>query len=839
MKAYLCGGLSLMAVLFLTAGCSSSGNSGTTAPPVVAQTATIKGAVVDAFVDNATVTAYPVSAAGVVGTQCIPAPSGGCTTATTDANGNYSITVSGYSGAVMLEATGGTYTDTVTGQTVAIPSTLTLSVLEPNVTAGSTYTDQLTGLTTMAANLALGSMAAPQNQSATAALAAATALVESSFGVQDLSSTGLLNLSSANCGSASGISQANFDASLVLAGIAQLAQQYGVTSAQLTQALIADYSSNSGFLSGLFAGGTSITVGGAAIPLSTIEGTNFGQSLYAAIQTYVASAANACKAASSTTLQTALQTQSANVAQKCTSAYYCYETTVNYSGPAGVTLSLVVSPGCSDDVSSGSTPFQGSISVGSGSASLSNQSVLLAATAAEPGSYIGPINYDYLNDCGTNKATVKLPRNSTQAVNCTFSPASVAFTTADNGYHNTAVASVNVTCSPAPVTYTVGGSVNGLATGTSVTVSDSVNGDSSVVSANGSFTLSAMLGSGAGYNIQATSSSSSQNCGVANGSGSIAANNVTDVLVTCSPTGGAGNTAVYVIDSTNTLFAFDANGVKLAQVTLPAVVNNLNGGGITIDSSNVYVTIGQSITGFAHGAVVAYTRASLAPVTLASGSFSSLATPRGIVYDPHNAQFYVANGGSNVTVYNATGGYLSAITTSVYGPSGIAFDYGNNTIWVANDTNGNGVNATYSVSNFNENGTLAQTIDVTTQFLAPLVPTHVLPYSIAYCAVSAGGPEYVAVGYLQDNPDQDPQGTLGVSEAGVYSTAGALSAAVSPQLGASAQPNAMSCSPSTGNFYIGANDGLHLYSGGGAAISLPSGGFSGLTAPIYGVYAVN
>lgn len=140
----------------------------------------MSGSVDDAFVINATVTAYEVSAAGAK-LMCVPAAGGGCTTATTDSNGNYTITVSGYSGPVLLQATGGTYTDTVTGQTVSIPAALTLSVLEPAVTAGSAYTDQLTPLTTMIANQAMSMMS--QGQSATAALAAATMAIQSLFGV--------------------------------------------------------------------------------------------------------------------------------------------------------------------------------------------------------------------------------------------------------------------------------------------------------------------------------------------------------------------------------------------------------------------------------------------------------------------------------------------------------------------------------------------------------------------------------------------------------------------------------------------------------------------------------
>ncbi len=59
--------------------------------------------------------------------------------------------------------------------------------------------------------------------------------------------------------------------------------------------------------------------------------------------------------------------------------------------------------------------------------------------------------------------------------------------------------------------------------------------------------------------------------------------------------GGSSTPAVYVIDSTNTLFAFDANGRKLASASLPSGgVASLSGGGITTDINNVYVTVQTS-----------------------------------------------------------------------------------------------------------------------------------------------------------------------------------------------------------------------------------------------------
>ena len=58
----------------------------------------------------------------------------------------------------------------------------------------------------------------------------------------------------------------------------------------------------------------------------------------------------------------------------------------------------------------------------------------------------------------------------------------------------------------------------------------------------------------------------------------------------------AGVPALYVIDGHAVLHVFDADGVSLASAALPvAGISNINGGGITTDASNLYVTIGEPL----------------------------------------------------------------------------------------------------------------------------------------------------------------------------------------------------------------------------------------------------
>src|SRR5208283_4167444 len=113
-------------------------------------------------------------------------------------------------------------------------------------------------------------------------------------------------------------------------------------------------------------------------------------------------------------------------------------------------------------------------------------------------------------------------------------------------------------------------------------------------------------------------------------------------------------------------------------VGIPPYANNLNGGGITVAQGNVYITMGQP-----SNSVVAYTGVTLQPVALAEGSFSGLSVPRGIVFDPTNSQFYVANGAASMLVFDVNGNPVSVAGSfpGVYGPSGLAYDSVDNTIW--------------------------------------------------------------------------------------------------------------------------------------------------------------
>ena len=642
-------------------GCSS-GDDGGSPPTGMSPTPSgiaVTGAIVNGPVAGATISAYSVSAAGVVSTTPLA-------TATTTATGSYSLTLpAGTTGAVLLSSTGGTFIDGVSKKTLSAPM---LSALLPNVSGTAPVTAQLTPVTTIAAQVALATSSA-SNPVATAAAAINTAVGTALGGEADILATPLVDVGTAGCAAAA--TQASVDASLILAGISQLATTNHVSTPDLIQALVVDVRSD-GVFDGM-ANGVPLTVplSGGTVQLCSIEGncpgapvTGLAQQLGAAITAFQKSSANVCAVTESSRQQQALATappSSPPVTPDFKYTYTLNATLLGFSGSNGVQADMLIGLTCKDDGGGTTTgsPFQGVKAVGANGAF----SIIAGANGetSESGYTVG---INAANDCGTNTWTLKLIVPSD--LSCKVAGATTGtFASSNGGNTNTAVSPPTVTCSPL---FTIGGSVSGLTTG-SLTLEDN-GGDALLVPENAStFTFATPLASGAGYAVTVQAQPAGLHCAVSPSTPqTVGSGNVTNVVVTCSPTssggggGGApGNLAVYVIDSTYTLFEFNAAGQLQASVKLPgsaASIGNLNGGGITVDATNVYVTLGQPSS-----SVVAFNKTTLQPVTLAQGAFSGLVVPRGIVFDTANSQFYVADGSGTVTFYNANGMVVSRSPT--------------------------------------------------------------------------------------------------------------------------------------------------------------------------------
>jgi DNA-binding beta-propeller fold protein YncE len=293
-----------------------------------------------------------------------------------------------------------------------------------------------------------------------------------------------------------------------------------------------------------------------------------------------------------------------------------------------------------------------------------------------------------------------------------------------------------------------------------------------------------------------------------------------------TPTPLPSGPAIFVIDSTDTLRAFDATGNPTGSVSLmndaggPPSIGSLNGGGITLASGNVYVTTGRpSVSVF---------DLALSPQAPDPGAFPGLSVPRGIAFDSHAGEFFVGNGGASVSVYDASGARAAADGgfPNHYGPSGMAYDPDDQTVWVANYA---GFPASvYGVAEYSETGQASQTFAYSSQFVAP--QNHQEPYSIAVCPeAAAGGSTVVVVGFIDDGSG------LGTGSVQAYSTNGVPQGAPF----AFAKPYALSCD-SVGRVYVGDEAGLFSIDiRGGAACALPAGSFPGLQPPIYGTLATD
>ena len=141
--------------------------------------------------------------------------------------------------------------------------------------------------------------------------------------------------------------------------------------------------------------------------------------------------------------------------------------------------------------------------------------------------------------------------------------------TVTNGSGTVGSANVtNVAVACTANTYTIGGSVNGLNSGTSVTLLD--NGTNSLkVSANGAFVFTTAIASGATYNVTVGTQPTGETCTVTNGSGTVGSANVTNVAVVCvtvksftigGTVSGLGASPVTLLDNGSDTLSVSVNG---------------------------------------------------------------------------------------------------------------------------------------------------------------------------------------------------------------------------------------------------------------------------------------
>jgi hypothetical protein len=230
----------------LLAGCGGGGSSGIDAATPSAQGGTMSGSVVKGPVAGATVNAFAVTG-GTMSSQV--------SSATTDANGTFTMSMGNYAGPVMLQMSGGTYTDEATGAPMAMgPGDIMTAVL-PTIAAGATVNGiAVTPLTAMAQTMAQH-MAGGLTD---ANIAAANAAVGNYYMVHDIIHTQPIN--PLVPGSAAGATQDMMNYGMTLAAMSQYAKGAGMAnSSSFVTAMMNDASD--GVIDGK-AAGTPVTMGG-------------------------------------------------------------------------------------------------------------------------------------------------------------------------------------------------------------------------------------------------------------------------------------------------------------------------------------------------------------------------------------------------------------------------------------------------------------------------------------------------------------------------------------------------------------------------------------------------
>ena len=269
---------------FGLAGCggggSSSSNSNTPPPPAQG---TISGTAVKGPVTGATVTAYAITN-GMMGSQL--------GTATTDTQGNFSISIGTYSGPVMFQLTSGTYTDEATGSIMSMLSGDVLTAVVQTVASGSTTSGiQMTPLTAMAQT-----MAAHMTGGMTDAnIATANTNVGAYFMVNDILHTMPMNPLVSGAGSGS---QDATNYGMTLAAMSQFSKSAGMSSSSAIVTAIMNDAAD-GTLDGKMFGNPVMMGGmGMSMALPSTAGTT---GLGAAMLAFMTSAENRSGVVASTT----------------------------------------------------------------------------------------------------------------------------------------------------------------------------------------------------------------------------------------------------------------------------------------------------------------------------------------------------------------------------------------------------------------------------------------------------------------------------------------------------------------------------------------------------------
>jgi 6-phosphogluconolactonase (cycloisomerase 2 family) len=401
----------------------------------------------------------------------------------------------------------------------------------------------------------------------------------------------------------------------------------------------------------------------------------------------------------------------------------------------------------------------------------------------------------------------------------------------------------NVTIACTTNTYTVGGTVSGLV-GTGLVLQNNAANDLTIT-ANGVFTFSTPVASGAAYavTIKTQPGTPAQTCAVAAGSGTATSANISAITVTCVI--AAGRFAYVANAGSNTVSAYTiaANGSLAPIAGSPfaagqypyqlavspsgkfLAVGNVNGNSVSMYNINATsgalspvagspftATAPQSLTFDATGAFLYYVASQNSNNVLAfsvnatSGALVAIAgaaLPAGshdnIVLDPSGKFVLVVNVPTNITAFgtvsvfaiNQSTGALTAVAGSPFNagqvPYGLAFGAGGKFVYVSNT----GLSGTGNVSAYNFNSTSG--------VLSALAGS---PFSLSLDWLTSD-----RAGSFMYSPLYNASFvSLGAAGYSINATTGALSAIAGSPFSAGSFPSSVAIDPSTKFLYV-CNDG--------------------------------
>jgi len=264
----------MVASLMLLTACGGGGTSN--AGVGSGGTGFISGDVNKGPVGSATIAARAI-AGGQAGAQI--------GTATTDLNGNFTMSIGSYAGPVMLQVSGGTYTDEAAGAQVPMAPGDVMTAVLPTVVAGTTTSGiHVTPVTSMAQTRAMN-----MNGGMTDAnIAAANTAMGNYFSIADILHTQPMNPLVAGSGAGASLDSQNYG--MTLAAMSTYAQTQGMSfSSAMVTAMMNDASD--GMLDGK-AGSTPVQMGGMMGGSMTMPSNAGTSGLGAAMNAFMTSAQN-------------------------------------------------------------------------------------------------------------------------------------------------------------------------------------------------------------------------------------------------------------------------------------------------------------------------------------------------------------------------------------------------------------------------------------------------------------------------------------------------------------------------------------------------------------------